>query len=219
MPRKPSKSNAAVIAKLKKSLIKDGASPAVAQEAATHEVTQPVKKTRAKRGHAPAVGFDAQQMMQEMMKMNAEMIQSAVTNSVKAAMEVGIAVASQSKSIADKNAAEEAVRAKYAAMEVCGECGQKKIACRGEHAQMVVFPSDPRKAKFFQGVIINGVKYDSVVPGRAILVPKANNILETIARWEVNEDETQNGKQLFLESGSVSMGGSHNWKPAPARLN
>lgn len=80
--------------------------------------------------------------------------------------------------------------------EKCGECGQLKVGCKGEHTKMVVLPRNLRFAKAFQGAMINGITYLSTHSRHYITVPAnaVNGINETIQRFESNEDEMLNGR-------------------------
>lgn len=76
----------------------------------------------------------------------------------------------------------------------CGECGQYKVGCKGKHAQVVVWPSNPHFARFFQGYRLNGVTYISNGPSHAITVPAEAEIGYAVAKWTENEEVTSQGR-------------------------
>lgn len=83
----------------------------------------------------------------------------------------------------------------------CPECKQPKMGCGKKHKQVVVYPRNPRHARFFQGVRLNGVRYISNGPGHAITVPADAPIEHLIQTFEKNEDEQTNGRVVDHNSG------------------
>lgn len=85
----------------------------------------------------------------------------------------------------------------------CGECGQYEVACKKQHRQAVVWPSNPHFVKFFQGVRINGVTYMSNGPQHRITVPAEADIEYAVAQWTDNEQEISQGRVAEHFSGTV----------------
>lgn len=69
----------------------------------------------------------------------------------------------------------------------CPECRQSASACKGKHAQMVVYPSNPNYATFFPGMFLNGVQYKSQHNGHRITVPADNNFAYALQQFEAAE--------------------------------
>lgn len=89
----------------------------------------------------------------------------------------------------------------------CGECGQRKSGCRGEHELMSVYPKQfPQYADYFQGVFINGVRYLSNNAEHLIPVPKvaAGDIAHKIQQAENEEMIARTGRVKHHNSGDVS---------------
>ena len=76
----------------------------------------------------------------------------------------------------------------------CQDCGQLKRACKLEHIKAVVYPTNPRWARHFQGVKVNEVVYRSDGPGRHVTIPKNSDVLTILNAWERNEEEQANGR-------------------------
>ena len=79
------------------------------------------------------------------------------------------------------------------------------------HVKMVVLPSDPAAARWFQFIGLNGVKFASRAPGRAILVPRKNDfsgILSTFSRFEAE----------FKGSRKVKFNRGARWDPQPLQF-
>lgn len=91
----------------------------------------------------------------------------------------------------------------------CSECGQYEVCCGKKHRKVVVWPSDPHFARFFQGYRLNGVTYLSNGPAHAITVPAEANIEYAVEMWTRNERETSQGRVAEHNSGSV-----HQFNPA-----
>ena len=129
-----------------------------------------------------------------------------VAKMMKEALAEGIALASQ------LNKAEKAPAPAAAPVQSkrrCGECGQKNMACGGEHRLAVVWPQDRRAAKVFSGVKINGMRYRSNGPGHMVTVPKNCDIEYQVAEFERKEVEAYDGKEHHRHSGSI--GGTNNF--------
>lgn len=93
----------------------------------------------------------------------------------------------------------------------CNECKQHPNACKGAHTKMVVFPTRyPQHADYFQGVIINGVRYLSNDDSHLVTVPTASvsDILNTVAGYEINEQEMSTGRIAERHSGRASPHGT-----------
>ena len=83
----------------------------------------------------------------------------------------------------------------------CPECKAPKMGCKGKHKSVVVYPRNPRHARFFPGVRLNGVRYISNGPGHAIIVPADAPIEHLIQEFERNEDEQSQGRLAEHNSG------------------
>lgn len=97
---------------------------------------------------------------------------------------------------------------------LCPTCGQGENACKKEHVKLVVYPSRyPEFGEFFQGVIINGVRYLSNNQDHEIEVPAcaATEMSNIIRTFETNERETRVGRSKTHHSGSVHT-------PTPAQV-
>jgi hypothetical protein len=92
----------------------------------------------------------------------------------------------------------------------CSDCGQAVSACHGKHVQMVVYPTRyPEHAEYFQGVLLNGVKYLSNNEGHQITVPEVafSDIKSIVAGFEQNEQDMKLGRKVERHSGTVSPHG------------
>ncbi len=95
------------------------------------------------------------------------------------------------------------VASKYPAASQCGECGQLLIACKEQHAYLLVQPSSERMYRSFPGITTNNVCYKSPW-GVKICVPKENDILYRVRAWEQSEDDLRNGREIQHNSGTIS---------------
>jgi hypothetical protein len=89
----------------------------------------------------------------------------------------------------------------------CSACGQKLIACKGKHRQVVVCPDDQDIEPWFTGVKINNVTYRSM-PGVPITVPADTCIEAILQEWVRNEKEQVRGRKRMRHSGAFSPQGS-----------
>lgn len=114
-----------------------------------------------------------------------------------------LAVASmlQPKGLAQQS--KEAVEAAQARLNTCQECRQKVAACKGKHRKAVVLPQNARDAQFFQGVILNGVKYLSNNLNHHITVPAFFNFEERVTAAAEQEDVNRNGRINQFNSGGI----------------
>lgn len=83
---------------------------------------------------------------------------------------------------------------KFTPKTKCGGCHQGTAICGGDHVAMMVAPRDRALWKFFQGVIINGVKYTGYC---LVAKSQADNIAAMIGRFEASE------RKRLLNAGSV----------------
>lgn len=96
----------------------------------------------------------------------------------------------------------------------CNECkqrGPKGPPCEGQHTTMVVYPTRyPHFGKWFQGVIINGVRYLSHDRRQRILIPTAmvSGITKIITDFEDNEYAQAMGRTAEHDSGSLAEPGA-----------
>lgn len=95
----------------------------------------------------------------------------------------------------------------------CPTCKLLKIACKGEHVKMAVYPSNPRYGRSFRGIILNGVTFLSNSAQHLISVPKVNDFAHAIQEWERNEDEMSQGRIASHDSGGIGRG-SQGFNPA-----
>lgn len=98
--------------------------------------------------------------------------------------------------------------------KTCNECKQRGpngIPCEGEHTTMVVYPVRyPHFGKFFQGVMINGIRYLSDNRRQRILIPTAmiSTITKIITDFEDNEYAQAMGRTAEHDSGSMADPGA-----------
>lgn len=74
------------------------------------------------------------------------------------------------------------------------------------HELIAVQVNDNEAERFFQGVVINSVKYRSRSNGHRILVPKNNDIAAICSTFEKNEKDQRIGKVANHDSGVVAPG-------------
>jgi hypothetical protein len=88
----------------------------------------------------------------------------------------------------------------------CGTCGQYETACQKKHVDFCAYPTNyPEFGEFFQGIMVNGVRYLSNGPGHTVKIPAVSeaefaNIIRT---YEHNERESRVGRSKVHNSGSV----------------
>lgn len=93
----------------------------------------------------------------------------------------------------------------------CGKCFQNENACKGKHVKMVVYPERyPEFAKWWPGVVINGVRYISHTPNVKILVPEKqySTIVNAIKTFEENERTVNISRSKTHVSGSIGRRGT-----------
>lgn len=119
-----------------------------------------------------------------------------------------IAVESQRKAnqVVGDGKAEAAIRAAAQRLQ-CPKCFQPVSACNGKHRRVVVYPTNQRFGRYFQGVFINGIRYLSNGPSHAIDVPLECDIEYMISAWEQNEYDTAQGRKAEHNSGSLGAAG------------
>lgn len=101
-------------------------------------------------------------------------------------------------------AKEEKARAEFTSSDRCEKCLQMRIVCKNVHVLLNVAPANPRRYARFPGIIVNGVTYISPRPGAPIYVPKDNDILYKLQRWEDEEDNLREPHKLDHNSGTLS---------------
>lgn len=109
---------------------------------------------------------------------------------------------------------DEQLLAKVEAGSQCRDCGQVRRACKGKHRQVVVFPRNEDRARFFQGIIINGITYKSEHGGQPVIVPADADIEHMLATWEKQEDILITGRKAQHNSGSIGKAGTNGYVPA-----
>lgn len=92
--------------------------------------------------------------------------------------------------------------------DVCHVCRQNlKSGCKGDHTEMVVYPSRyPEHARFFPGFIINGVSYLSDNESHTIPVPTVcvSAITNGIRIFEDGERRLEKSQSRSNDSGHIS---------------
>jgi hypothetical protein len=91
----------------------------------------------------------------------------------------------------------------------CSECQQQLKACKGEHAQMVVFPKNPRFARWFPGLQLNGINYRSNHAGHRITVPALNDFAYRLNQFEAEEEANTMGRVTQHNSGFIGPSAAH----------
>ncbi len=97
----------------------------------------------------------------------------------------------------------------------CPACGQQVRACKyvagdayeKDHELAVVYPKNPKKAAWFQGVRLNNKLYRSAGPNHKIWIPKRSNVLGMVDRWESEEGHLQTPRSAEHFSGSIGSYG------------
>lgn len=91
--------------------------------------------------------------------------------------------------------------------EKCQVCSQylPPGVKQGEHPhkRVVVFPRSKRHGKWFQGLIINGVRYLSNNASHSILVPEGLD-MTLLDNWEENEEVLREGREATHDSGDIN---------------
>lgn len=140
-------------------------------------------------------------------------IARAVSEAIAAALPAAVAAAVQTMAAVQqgqKDSQEAAMNAHRLTGEKCADCKQilPRGCKQGEHAHkmLVVFPTQKRNFKWFQGVRINSVLYLSNGPNHYIPVPAESNIEHDIQKWEDNEDAQAHGREAEHDSGTMGAG-------------
>lgn len=76
------------------------------------------------------------------------------------------------------------------------------------HVKMVVLPSDPAAARWFQWIGVNGVKFASRRHGQAILVPRKNDFAYILNTFQKFEQDFRQSRQVKFRQGA-------RWAPKP----
>lgn len=139
-----------------------------------------------------------------------ERIAKAIGDALEKALPMAAAVAAQAVANAQQSQQQATAMARGAILngEKCPECRQLKIACRGKHRRVCALPSTQRHARWFQGYMVNGVRYLSSYPGHLITIPEDLPIEHAIQEYERNEDEMLHGREAFHNSGTIGPNGS-----------
>jgi hypothetical protein len=91
----------------------------------------------------------------------------------------------------------------------CVTCNQVEgTGCNGKHVEIAVYPSRDEVSEYFQGVILNGVKYLSNDANHKIPVPELglDAITSRIIAYEENEVATRNGRKKERRPGQRPVG-------------
>lgn len=109
-----------------------------------------------------------------------------------------------------------AAQAKIARREICQVCKQAKVGCGGKHVKAIVYPMKyPEYGKWFQGCIINGIRYLSDNRNDYVTIPEncVGPIMKQVADYEENERATRNGRVAEHDSGGINQGGGGSVRP------
>jgi hypothetical protein len=110
--------------------------------------------------------------------------------------------------------------------ESCSHCRQPQRACGCKcssakcekdctaHKKLAVYPESRKYGRWFQGCILNGVRYLSNSLAHKITVPASANFEHWIQVWEENEEQVMNGRVAEHDSGGIGVGAS--FTPASA---
>ena len=144
-------------------------------------------------------------------------IEGLIAKAVKEALETAIPAAAAGIAKAQNQAQQElqtSIRASKPSGDKCNICRQMlpagKTAETHPHRKMVVYPSNPRLAKWWQGIMLNGVYYSSNNSNHKITVPADVNFEYIIQEFEKNEEEQQQGRFANHDSGALGPGGTPN---------
>lgn len=129
-------------------------------------------------------------------------------------MAMGIAMAKETLPEHRKANAQPAINT-----ERCPDCQQYKVACKNEHQMAVVFPANPRWARHWQGVTINGITYISAHTQHSICIPKNANIVAQVRVWERQEEDAALGRSITMGSSQVIPASFVNGQAAEAMLH
>lgn len=140
-----------------------------------------------------------------------------VSEAIAKALTEALPMAAMMMAKVQSEAQHKAMQKTQIAHERCPECQQlvkvriaedgttkKEFACKNEHDDIVVYPSNPEARRFFPGAFINGVGYKSNNSGHKVRVPKENAIIHCVENFERNEYEMNNPRQAFHDSGTIS---------------
>lgn len=130
------------------------------------------------------------------------------------AIAMGMAMAKKMEQAEARGISDASIMARMAARERCEKCLQLKVACKGEHSEMVVWPIDPLSQQVFDGLQLNGVRYCSNGDGHKISVPAQNDFASMLCNFEKNERETRMGRKASRNGGSWKGGASeiNHWR-------
>lgn len=136
-------------------------------------------------------------------------VAEAVAAALKEALPLAAAATAQMQDTARRNASLEEVKAKLAAEERCGECGQLVKGCQRKHVRMAVYPSnfDNEWARPTEAIYLNGVKYKSTHPQELVTVPERNDFGSWLRAWVEQKHIEQNGRDHRRNSGKFLGGG------------
>lgn len=166
----------------------------------------------------------------------ARMVATAVAEALKQAIPAAAVGVQQAQLEAQRLNQEAIVRKAQARLKRCAICGLPETACGGpferdpktgeqkivvsadgavqyepsvNHIKYICAPRDESLFRWFQGVIIGGVRFLSDHPGHTIWIPKKSDIPTIINNWERNEKELSQRREAHGSgAGSVGRGGS-----------
>lgn len=145
----------------------------------------------------------------------ATMMKDVVAEVLKAIVPATIVGTKQAELEAQRQSREALARDIMRRTKRCAICGQPETGCGGawkkdakgediiklkpdgsfdydfelNHVKEYVGPKDENLFRWFQGLILNGVRYLSDYPGHKIWIPKKSDILTQVNMWEQNEKD------------------------------
>jgi hypothetical protein len=161
-------------------------------------------------------------------------VAEAVAEALKAAIPAAAIGIQQAQFTAAEKVREAQVREVMRKTKRCPLCGLAETACGGawakdkegkdiieydaaglpkynwalNHTKEYVGPKDDNLFRWFQGVIVNGVRFLSDYPGHKILIPIKSDIMTQVSMWEQNEkDLLQKRTAHGMGMGNAGPGG------------
>lgn len=164
-----------------------------------------------------------------------KLIAEAVAEALKVAIPAAAIGIQQAQMAASNKSREQAVRELEKKLKRCPICALPESCCGGafkkdaegkdivekdangatkynyelNHVKEYVGPKDENLFRWFQGVIVNGVRFLADYPGHKQWIPRKSDILTTVNAWEANEKElSQKRTAEGMGVGSVGPGGA-----------
>lgn len=145
----------------------------------------------------------SEQKKEEKAKLTAE--QQAIQDGIREGIAMGLMAVEQARARAESVQMRPEAQLTPGELRMrCPDCGQLKIACKGKHAMLLVWPQNERYAEHFDGVYLNGVRYKSPDANTRIAVPAENSILNSVRCWEESENDLRMGRKKTHRTGNLS---------------